>query len=103
METRTFDAAKGITIGMRSKEMAHDYRYFPEPDLQPITVSEAMKEAIRKDHATAAARAARQVHATVRLERYDAGILTDDKETALYYEAVIAPAPGGNYKGAPTG
>ncbi len=48
MQTRTFDAAKGITIGLRSKEMAHDYRYFPEPDIQPLTVSEAKKEAVRK-------------------------------------------------------
>ncbi|MBK9286434.1 MAG: Asp-tRNA(Asn)/Glu-tRNA(Gln) amidotransferase subunit GatB [Flavobacteriales bacterium] len=48
METRTFDAAKGTTMGLRSKEMAHDYRYFPEPDIQPLTVTEAKKEAIRK-------------------------------------------------------
>jgi aspartyl-tRNA(Asn)/glutamyl-tRNA(Gln) amidotransferase subunit B len=48
-ETRSFDALKGITISMRSKEAANDYRYFPEPDLQPITVDEKQISAIRSE------------------------------------------------------
>ena len=98
METRTFDAAKGTTIGMRSKELAHDYRYFPEPDLQPITVSEAMKEAIRREMPPLPRELRAKYTTTLGLSDYDAGILTDDKATALYYEGVIAHTA--NYKGA---
>ena len=98
METRTYDAAKGITIGMRSKELAHDYRYFPEPDLQPITVSESMKEAIRKEMPPLPRDLRAKYTEELGLSAYDAGVLTDDKATALYYEEVIAKT--GNYKGA---
>jgi aspartyl-tRNA(Asn)/glutamyl-tRNA(Gln) amidotransferase subunit B len=98
METRTFDAGKGSTVGMRSKELAHDYRYFPEPDLQPITVSEAAKEAIRKEMPPLPRELRAKYTQQLSLSDYDAGILTDDKATALYYEAVIAGT--NNYKGA---
>ncbi|MCW5899221.1 MAG: Asp-tRNA(Asn)/Glu-tRNA(Gln) amidotransferase subunit GatB [Flavobacteriales bacterium] len=98
METRTFDAAKGSTVGMRSKELAHDYRYFPEPDLQPITVSEAMKEAIRKAMPPLPRELRAKYTGALGLSEYDAAILTDDKATALYYEAVIAHT--GNHKAA---
>ncbi len=98
METRTFDAGKGSTVGMRSKELAHDYRYFPEPDLQPITVSEAAKEAIRKEMPPLPRELRAKYTQQLGLSDYDAGILTDDKATALYYEAVIAGT--NNYKGA---
>jgi aspartyl-tRNA(Asn)/glutamyl-tRNA(Gln) amidotransferase subunit B len=98
METRTFDAGKGSTVGMRSKELAHDYRYFPEPDLQPITVSEAAKEAIRKEMPPLPRELRAKYTQKLGLSDYDAGILTDDKATALYYEAVIAGT--NNYKGA---
>ncbi|HEX2616666.1 MAG TPA: Asp-tRNA(Asn)/Glu-tRNA(Gln) amidotransferase subunit GatB [Flavobacteriales bacterium] len=98
MQTRTFDAGKGITIGLRSKEMAHDYRYFPEPDIQPLTVSETKKESIRRTMPPLP----RELHAKytgqLGLSPYDASILTDDKETALYYEGVIAHTA--NHKGA---
>ncbi len=89
MQTRTFDAAKGITIGLRSKEMAHDYRYFPEPDIQPLTVSEAKKEAIRKAMPPLPRELRAKYTAQLGLSDYDAGILTDDKDTALYYEDVL--------------
>jgi len=98
METRTFDAAKGSTVGMRSKELAHDYRYFPEPDLQPITVSAAMKEAIRRSMPPLPRELREKYTSTLGLSDYDAAILTDDKSTALYYEAVIANTA--NYKAA---
>lgn len=98
METRTFDASKGSTLGMRSKEQAHDYRYFPEPDLQPITVSEATKEAIRASMPPLPRELRAKYTSTLGLSDYDAAILTDDKATALYYEAVIANTS--NYKAA---
>ena len=98
METRTFDAAKGTTVGMRSKELAHDYRYFPEPDLQPLTVSETEKEAIRKAMPPLPRELREKYTAQLGLSAYDAGILTDDKATALYYEALIGITS--NYKGA---
>ena len=53
-ETRLFDSTKGVTFSMRSKEEAHDYRYFPEPDLVPIVVSRETVEADQKDHSRAA-------------------------------------------------
>ncbi|MEX1133039.1 MAG: Asp-tRNA(Asn)/Glu-tRNA(Gln) amidotransferase subunit GatB [Flavobacteriales bacterium] len=98
METRTFDAGKGSTVGMRSKELAHDYRYFPEPDLQPITVTEATKEAIRKAMPPLPRELREKYTGKLGLSEYDAGILTDDKATALYYEALIGLTS--NYKGA---
>ena len=98
METRTFDAAKGTTVGMRSKELAHDYRYFPEPDLQPLTVSETEKEAIRKAMPPLPRELREKYTAQLGLSAYDAGILTDDKATALYYETLIGITS--NYKGA---
>ena len=98
METRTFDAAKGSTVGLRSKELAHDYRYFPEPDLQPLTVTEAQKEAIRKEMPPLPRELRAKYTGKLGLSDYDAAILTDDKATALFYEAVIAGT--NNYKGA---
>ncbi len=98
METRTFDATKGSTLGMRSKELAHDYRYFPEPDLQPITVTEAMKEAIRREMPPLPRELRAKYTGELGLSDYDASILTDDKATALYYEDVIAHT--GNHKSA---
>jgi len=93
METRTFDAAKGTTMGMRSKEMAHDYRYFPEPDIQPLTVSDAKKEAIRRAMPPLPRELKQKYVATLGLSAYDADILTDDKDTALYYEGVLEHTP----------
>ena len=89
METRTFDAAKGTTMGLRSKEMAHDYRYFPEPDIQPLTVSDAKKEAIRQAMPPLPRELRQKYTTTLGLSAYDAEILTDDKDTALYYEGVL--------------
>ncbi len=98
METRTFDAAKGITIGMRSKELAHDYRYFPEPDIQPLTVTEEQKEAIRRAMPPLPRELREKYTQKLGLSEYDANILTDDKATALYYEDLIARTK--NFKGA---
>ncbi len=94
METRNFDAAKGITTSLRSKEMAHDYRYFPEPDIQPLTVSEAKKEAVRKTMPPLPRELRAKYTKEFHLSAYDAGILTNDKGTALYYEAVTEHLSG---------
>lgn len=98
METRSFDAATGSTIGMRSKELAHDYRYFPEPDLQPVTVTEDMKEAILRSMPPLPRTLREKYTRQLGLSEYDAAILTDDKGTALYYEALLALTS--NYKAA---
>ncbi|MFT5970136.1 MAG: aspartyl-tRNA(Asn)/glutamyl-tRNA(Gln) amidotransferase subunit B [Flavobacteriales bacterium] len=97
-DTRTFDAGKGITISMRSKEDAHDYRYFPEPDLQPVVVT---KEYIQEILASLPPlpKALFQKYTTeFNLSEYDAYILTDAKEIALYFEEVVAHTK--NYKAA---
>jgi aspartyl-tRNA(Asn)/glutamyl-tRNA(Gln) amidotransferase subunit B len=87
-ETRLWDSSTGSTHSMRSKEEAHDYRYFPEPDLPPLVVDEARIERIRAAMPeTAAARRLRFV-AGYGLPEYDAGVLTQSPELANYFEAV---------------
>lgn len=89
-ETRSFDALKGITISMRSKEAANDYRYFPEPDLQPITVDELSIQQVR-DKMPPLPRALFQKYTSeFKLSEYDANVLTDSKGIALYFESVSA-------------
>lgn len=87
-ETRLFDNRKGETRSMRSKEDAHDYRYFPDPDLLPIHVTEAKIEKIRKSlPELPGARKARFI-AEYGIPAYDAGILGVDKGKGDYYEAL---------------
>jgi len=98
METRSYDASKDITFSLRSKEEAHDYRYFPEPDLQPITVSKEELKRV-KDALPLLPRALVKRYTTeLGLSPYDAGILTEEKETALFFEEVIKHTH--NYKSA---
>jgi aspartyl-tRNA(Asn)/glutamyl-tRNA(Gln) amidotransferase subunit B len=88
-DTRSFDAVAGTTFVLRSKEMANDYRYFPEPDLQPIIVSQ---EYIAKVKSTLPPlpNDLYKKYQTLGLSAYDAGVLTDSKEIALYFEDIIA-------------
>ncbi len=87
-ETRLFDSVKGETRTMRSKEDAHDYRYFPDPDLLPLQLDDAFIERIKADlPELPAARQARFV-SEYGLPAYDAGVLTADKAKGDYYEAV---------------
>lgn len=88
-DTRSFDAVNGTTTVMRSKEMANDYRYFPEPDLQPVIVSQ---EYIAKVKSTLPPlpNELYKKYITLGLSDYDTGVLTDSKETALYFEEIIA-------------
>jgi aspartyl-tRNA(Asn)/glutamyl-tRNA(Gln) amidotransferase subunit B len=88
-ETRLWNQAEGRTVGMRSKERAHDYRYFPEPDLLPVTISAAWREQIRRGlPELPSAKRARFVSA-YGITPYDAEILASTKPLALYFEAVV--------------
>jgi aspartyl-tRNA(Asn)/glutamyl-tRNA(Gln) amidotransferase subunit B len=93
-ETRLWNVAEGRTEPMRSKEFAHDYRYFPEPDLLPVTISEAMIAEVRgKMPELPAARVSRFLH-DYQITAYDAGVLTATRAMADYFEATIkAGAP----------
>ncbi|PIE86687.1 MAG: Asp-tRNA(Asn)/Glu-tRNA(Gln) amidotransferase GatCAB subunit B [Bacteroidetes bacterium] len=97
-ETRSFDALKNRTISMRSKEAANDYRYFPEPDLQPITVKEDQIEAVRAEMPTLPRDLFLKYTKELKLSDYDAYNLTDAKDIALFYEDLITKTS--NYKAA---
>jgi aspartyl-tRNA(Asn)/glutamyl-tRNA(Gln) amidotransferase subunit B len=89
-ETRLFDPSRGETRSMRSKEDAHDYRYFPEPDLPPVVVPAAMVERVRATlPELPRARAARYV-AALGLPPSDAAILVADKAVADFFDATVA-------------
>jgi aspartyl-tRNA(Asn)/glutamyl-tRNA(Gln) amidotransferase subunit B len=94
-ETRLWHQAEGRTVGMRSKEKAHDYRYFPEPDLLPVHISAAWRdEVLRQLPELPGTKRARFV-ASYGITPYDAGVLTATKALADYFEAVVkAGAPG---------
>jgi aspartyl-tRNA(Asn)/glutamyl-tRNA(Gln) amidotransferase subunit B len=87
-ETRLFEPARGITRSMRSKEEAHDYRYFPDPDLPPLVLDPAWVEELKAGLPELPdARRARYIQ-DFGLSPYDAGVLVAEKETAAFYEAV---------------
>ena len=97
-ETRRWDDVAGITLPMRSKEYAHDYRYFPEPDLPPVVLDAATVEAWRAElPELPAAKRARFVK-DYGLPEYDAGVLTADPAIAEYFERVAKQS--GNFKAA---
>jgi aspartyl-tRNA(Asn)/glutamyl-tRNA(Gln) amidotransferase subunit B len=97
-ETRTFDAAKNCTIGLRTKEDAHDYRYFPEPDLVPVMVTPSYISEVRETMPPLPYELFKKYTAELGLSEYDAFVLTDSKAFALYFEEVIKHTT--NYKGA---
>jgi aspartyl-tRNA(Asn)/glutamyl-tRNA(Gln) amidotransferase subunit B len=97
-ETRSFDALKGLTISMRSKEAANDYRYFPEPDLQPLIVDEKQISAMKAEMPALPRTLYKKYTEELGLTSYDAGILTDSKSIALFFEEIIAHTK--NYKAA---
>ncbi len=93
-ETRGWDADRGITVSQRSKESAHDYRYFPEPDLAPIVVDTAWEEQIRAGLPELPQVRRARFEEAFGLSPYDAGVLTASREMADYFEAVVeAKAP----------
>src|SRR6201993_4582769 len=89
-ETRLYNADTGETVGMRSKEQAHDYRYFPEPDLVPLRVSDAWMAKIREGTPELpAARRARFIE-SYGLREYDADVLTSTRAMSDYFERAAA-------------
>ncbi|MBP2161664.1 MULTISPECIES: Asp-tRNA(Asn)/Glu-tRNA(Gln) amidotransferase subunit GatB [Asticcacaulis] len=86
-ETRLFDAVKVETRSMRSKEEAHDYRYFPDPDLLPLEIEEAWIEDIRKHLVELPDDKKARFQSAYGLSSYDAGVLISDQARADYYEA----------------
>lgn len=97
-ETRLFDATTGSTHGMRTKEELNDYRYFPDPDLSPMEVSDQWLEEIRSAMPALPRELYNKYIETFGLPVYDAQVLTDSKDIALYFEAVCQHTK--NYKAA---
>lgn len=92
-ETRTWDEGRGVTLSMRSKEQAHDYRYLPDPDLVPLVIEREWVEDIHRSLPELPdARRERYVR-DYGLPGYDAGVLTNTKELADYFEACVAIYP----------
>jgi aspartyl-tRNA(Asn)/glutamyl-tRNA(Gln) amidotransferase subunit B len=84
-ETRQFDATTGETYGMRTKEELNDYRYFPEPDLQPLEISDQWLKEIKAQLPSLPHELFERFTKEYKLPEYDAQVLTDSKEIALYF------------------
>ena len=97
-ETRTFDAPSGSTKAMRTKEAAHDYRYFPEPDLNPISLSNEFIDKMKSKMPELPNELFKKYTSKLGLSDYDANNLTEHKEIANYFEKVIEHTT--NYKSA---
>jgi aspartyl-tRNA(Asn)/glutamyl-tRNA(Gln) amidotransferase subunit B len=93
-ETRLYDADKGETRSMRSKEEANDYRYFPDPDLLPVMLSDVFVEEVRRGLPELPDEKARRFASDYGLSPYDALVLTASRELAAYYEEVAHAVPG---------
>ncbi len=88
-ETRLYDASTDTTSPMRTKEEAHDYRYFPEPDIPPLELSEEFIEKIRKEIVELPGERKRRFMSEYGLSEYDAGVLTSEKSIADYFESCL--------------
>jgi aspartyl-tRNA(Asn)/glutamyl-tRNA(Gln) amidotransferase subunit B len=97
-QTRSFDASNGKTFSMRTKEEANDYRYFPDPDLPPFEITPAQLKSIRETIPSLPDELIQRYMESYGLSRYDAEVITDDKETADYFEKIIMDTP--SYKAA---
>ena len=98
VETRTFDAPSGKTIAMRKKEAAHDYRYFPEPDLNPIKITSDQLSAIQKQMPPLPNELYNKFTNELNLSSYDTLVLLEQKEIALYFLDILNYTT--NYKSA---
>jgi aspartyl-tRNA(Asn)/glutamyl-tRNA(Gln) amidotransferase subunit B len=96
--TLNFDADTGTTSVLRSKEMANDYRYFPEPDLPPVVVTEAYIEEIRKNLPALPEALYEKYTSQLGLSDYEANVITADQELVFYFEELIKETT--NYKAA---
>jgi len=93
-ETRTWDDARGITLSMRSKEQAHDYRYFPDPDLVPIVIDRDWVDKIRNSLPELPDQRRERYVREYGLPEYDASVITASKELADYFEDCLKEYPG---------
>jgi len=93
-ETRLFDAGRGETRSMRSKEEAHDYRYFPDPDLLPLEFDQAYVDALEKNLPELPDAKKARFMRDFSLSAYDAGVLVAERETADYFETVAKGRDG---------
>jgi aspartyl-tRNA(Asn)/glutamyl-tRNA(Gln) amidotransferase subunit B len=98
VETRSFDAVNGSTFSLRSKESANDYRYFPEPDLQPVMVTEEYISSVKKNLPPLPNDLYNKYVNEFKLSDYDAAVLTELKEVALYFNELVNHTT--NYKSA---
>ncbi len=89
-ETRLFDSDKGITVSMRGKEEAHDYRYFPEPDLVPLRVDEEWVGRLRGELPELRHHKMERYVRDLGIPEYDAEVITADRETAIFFEETVA-------------
>ena len=92
-ETRGWVEDRGVTVSQRTKEQAHDYRYFPEPDLPPLAISPEMVASVRERLPALPVERRERLLATYGLGTADADLLTTERETADFFDAVIAGQP----------
>ncbi len=93
-ETRLFDSTRGETRTMRSKEDAHDYRYFPDPDLLPLRLEQEFVDEIKKNLPELPDQKKSRYVKDLGLTPYDASVLVSDKENAIYFEEVASNSDG---------
>ena len=92
-ETRLWDPQRGVTVPMRGKEEAHDYRYFPDPDLVPLVISEEWIEEVRQSLPELPLERKERFVRQYGIPEYDAGVLTASKALADYYERCVELFP----------
>lgn len=97
-ETRTFNPDKGTTSGMRAKEELNDYRYFPEPDLSPLRVSEEWLQEIKENMPELPTQMKERFQREYGLKEYDAAVLTDQRDLAYLFDSLCSETK--NYKAA---
>jgi aspartyl-tRNA(Asn)/glutamyl-tRNA(Gln) amidotransferase subunit B len=97
-ETRLYDPDKRETRSMRSKEDAHDYRYFPDPDLMPLVIDAAWIERVKSEMTELPVAIQQRFVTQYGLTPYDANVLTSSKAMAAYYEAVVVKVGPANAK-----
>lgn len=99
-QTRSFDANNGTTFALRTKEEANDYRYFADPDLTPFRVTEEMLESIKKTIPELPEEKVKRYSSSLGLSAYDATVITEEKETAFYFEQIVETVGTGKAKAA---
>ncbi|MDK2823400.1 MAG: aspartyl-tRNA(Asn)/glutamyl-tRNA(Gln) amidotransferase subunit [Clostridia bacterium] len=92
-ETRTWDENKGITLSLRSKEEAHDYRYFPDPDLTPLVISREWVEELKAGLPELPAFKKERLIKEHGLPEYDAGVITSSRALAEFYDKTVSLHP----------